>query len=198
MHSACQRGKQFGENGAKPGRVDRKMAFCAFCVSTRQWRPWSLVWLQQRYCGGRKTRPGDSVRMGGQGASRPSLPLLTPAPPTVSCVPASRELVSGGPLPLPSSGGGQATRAGLPTSAVPLPLPYVMNTECFQPVYRRRWRHKTSQVGKMLSTCNARTHQCPICVAGRTKNVHLRRDAGIPATRPRSVAAKRLIISILE
>ena len=25
------------------GRVDRKMAFCAFCVSTRQWLSWSLV-----------------------------------------------------------------------------------------------------------------------------------------------------------
>ena len=33
---------------------------------------------------------------------------LSPAPPTVSFVPASRELVSGGPLPLPVSGGGHA------------------------------------------------------------------------------------------
>ena len=140
--------------------------------------------------------PGGLRSHGTPGRFASVVPLLPPAPPTVSCVPASRELVSGGPLPLPSSGGGQATRAGLPPSAVP--LPYVMNTECFQPVYRRRWKHKTSQVGKILSTCNARTHRCPICVAGGTKNVHLRRDAGIPATRPRSVAAKRLIISILE
>ena len=43
VHSACQRGKHFGENGAKPGRVDRKMPFCAFCVSTRQWLSWLLV-----------------------------------------------------------------------------------------------------------------------------------------------------------
>ena len=33
---------------------------------------------------------------------------LTPYPPTVSCVPASRELVSGGPLPLPVAEGGHA------------------------------------------------------------------------------------------
>ena len=140
VRSACQRGKHFGENGAKPCRVDRKSAFCAFYVSTRQWLSWPVGWLQQRYCGGRKTRPGDSVRMGGQGASRPSLPLLTPAPPTVSCVPASRELVSGGPLPLPSSGGGQATRAGLPPSAVPLPLPYIVVSVWLCPVCRCRWK----------------------------------------------------------
>ena len=33
---------------------------------------------------------------------------LTPAPPNVYCVPAMRELVSAGPLPLPVSGGGHA------------------------------------------------------------------------------------------
>ena len=37
VHSMCQRGKHFGKNGPKPCRVDRKSAFCAFCVSTRQW-----------------------------------------------------------------------------------------------------------------------------------------------------------------
>ena len=56
----------------------------------------------------REPLPGDSGRMGGQVASRPSRPLLPPAPPTVSCVPASRELVSGGPHPLPLRGGAQA------------------------------------------------------------------------------------------
>ena len=57
---------------------------------------------------------GRGARMLRARHSRRSLPSLTPAPPTVSCVPASRELVSGGPLPLPLSGGGQATREGLP------------------------------------------------------------------------------------
>ena len=43
-----------------------------------------------------------------------SVPLRsTPAPPTVSCVPSG--LVSGGPLPLPLSGGGQAPRRALPS-----------------------------------------------------------------------------------
>ena len=37
VHSMCQRGKHFGKNGPKPCRVDRESAFCAICVSTRQW-----------------------------------------------------------------------------------------------------------------------------------------------------------------
>ena len=125
--------------------------------------------------------PGGLRSHGRSGRFAPFAPIAHSGP--VSCVPASRELVSGGPLPLPSSGGGQATRAGLPPSAVPLPLPYIENIECFQPVYRRRWKHETSQVGKILSTSNARTHQCPIYVAGGTKNVHLRRFEPPPATR---------------
>ena len=112
--------------------------------------------------------PGGLRSHGRSGRFTPFAPIAHSGPSHRFLRPLLRAgLVSGGPLPLPSSGGGQATRAGLPPSAVPLPLPYVMNTECFQPVYRRRWRHKTSQVGKMLSTCNARTHRCPICVAGR-------------------------------
>ena len=46
---------------------------------------------------------------------------LTPAHPTVSCVLASRELVSGGPLPLHSSGGGTSPRACLPASSAAIP-----------------------------------------------------------------------------
>ena len=54
---------------------------------------------------GRDSLPGDSVSL-----------RSTPAPPTVSCVPSG--LVSGGPLPLPVSGGGHAPgRESLPTSA---------------------------------------------------------------------------------
>ena len=45
VHSTCRRGKHFGENGAKPGRVDRKMPFCAFCVSTRQWLSVAIPYL---------------------------------------------------------------------------------------------------------------------------------------------------------
>ena len=41
---------------------------------------------------------------------------FAPAPPNVSCVPAERELVSVGPLPLYLSGGGQA-----PGHPIPLP-----------------------------------------------------------------------------
>ena len=43
---------------------------------------------------------------------------FTPAPPNVSCVPASRELVSVGPLPLPVSGGGHAFGNKYPRSNV--------------------------------------------------------------------------------
>jgi len=37
VHSMCQRGKHFGKNGPKPCRVDRRLPFCVFCASTRQW-----------------------------------------------------------------------------------------------------------------------------------------------------------------
>ena len=52
--------------------------------------------------------PGGLRSHGTPGRFAPVVPLLPPAPPTVSCVPASRELVSGGPLPLPLRGGAQA------------------------------------------------------------------------------------------
>ena len=45
------------------------------------------------------------------------LTSFAPAPPIVSCVPASQELVSNGPLPLPVSGGGHARSTELPSSA---------------------------------------------------------------------------------
>ena len=47
-----------------------------------------------------------------------SVPLrFTPYPPTVSCVLASRELVSGGPLPLPVAEGGHAPGNLLPITS---------------------------------------------------------------------------------
>jgi len=45
------------------------------------------------------------------------LTSFAPAPPIVSCVPASQELVSNGPLPLPVSGGGHARSKEPPSSA---------------------------------------------------------------------------------
>ena len=62
------------------------------------------------------------LRKGGKGEEWNNLPedsvslRFTPAPPNVSCVPASRELVSVGPLPLPVSGGGHASRRLSPSS----------------------------------------------------------------------------------
>ena len=67
--------------------------------------------------------PGDGLalhtRSASEGAPCSGTPFasLTPAPPTVSCVPASQELVSSGPLPLPVSGGGHVRCTEPPSSA---------------------------------------------------------------------------------
>jgi len=120
VHSACQRGSKNGQNRKKPCRVDAKSASCAFCLSTRQQkRAKSPKTLPRR----RKIGLLCILRVNAANAGKGKTPSggtpvasLPPAPPTIYCVPASRELVSCGPLPLPLSGGGQAPRREFPPS----------------------------------------------------------------------------------
>ncbi len=63
--------------------------------------------LSKRWAG--LARTGEANRSGAVSCLREaSFASLTSYPPTVSCVPASQELVSGGPLPLPVAEGGHA------------------------------------------------------------------------------------------
>ena len=82
---------------------DNKTSICT--VFDAFWTPYVPSHVQVMFLEEGSSLPGDSVPL-----------RFTPAPPTVSCVPASRELVSGGPLHLPLSGGGQAPGRELPSS----------------------------------------------------------------------------------
>ena len=79
---------------------DNKTSICT--VFDAFWKPYIPSHIQIM-SGEGSTPPGDSVPL-----------RSTPAPPIVSCVPS--ELVSNGPLPLYSSGGGQAPGGALPSS----------------------------------------------------------------------------------
>ena len=79
---------------------DNKTSICT--VFDAFWKPYIPSHIQIM-SGEGSTPPGDSVPL-----------RSTPAPPVVSCVPS--ELVSNGPLPLYSSGGGQAPGGALPSS----------------------------------------------------------------------------------
>ncbi len=80
---------------------DNKTSICT--VFEARWQPYTPSHIQIMSPAEGETPRGDSVSL-----------RSTPAPPTVSCVPS--ELVSGGPLPLPSSGGGQAPRGVSPSA----------------------------------------------------------------------------------
>ena len=104
VHSACRRGKHFGENGAKPGRVDRKSAFCAFYVSTRQWRVASAAVLR------REEDPPGGLRSQWEVRSLRALRShcsLRPLPPFPAS-PLRGNLSPAGPVPLPVAEGGHA------------------------------------------------------------------------------------------
>ena len=76
---------------------------------------------------------GNGLSPGGRagGGAGDSVPLRsTPDPPTVSCVPAARELVSGGPLPLPVSAGAHAP-APPPANPQSLTAPSRCKSACF-------------------------------------------------------------------
>ena len=125
--------------------------------------------------------PGGLRSHGTPGRFAPVVPLLPPAPPTVSCVPASRELVSGGPLPLPLRGGAQAPgRVSLlrTTAAAALYYDFSVALPCLPlqvearnvaggqksfhlerqnapaPDLRCRWNKKCPPATFCLSTCN--------------------------------------------
>ena len=81
---------------------DNKTSLCT--VFDAFWAPYVPSHIQVMGSANGSTLPGDSASL-----------RFAPAPPTISGVPASRELVSCGPLPLPSSGGGQAPGRVLPS-----------------------------------------------------------------------------------
>ena len=80
--------------------TDNKTSICT--VYDAYWKPYVPSHIQIMSPAEGDTPWGDSVPL-----------RSTPAPPTVSCVPS--ELVSGGPLPLPLSGGGQAPQGVSPS-----------------------------------------------------------------------------------
>jgi tRNA pseudouridine38-40 synthase len=83
---------------------DNKTSVCT--VFDAFWAPYVPSHLQIMGAADGSTSDRDSVSL-----------RSTPAPPIVSCVPAERELVSNGPLPLPLCGGAQALSDVLPSSA---------------------------------------------------------------------------------
>ena len=83
--------------------TDVKTSICT--VFDAFWKPYTPSHLQVMTEEG-NTLTGDSVSL-----------RSTPAPPIASCVPASRELVFNGPLPLPVSGGGHAPVSVFPSSS---------------------------------------------------------------------------------
>ena len=80
--------------------TDNKTSICT--VYDAYWKPYVPSHIQIMSPAEGDTPWGDSVPL-----------RSTPAPPTVSCVPSG--LVSGGPLPLPLSGGGQAPQGVSPS-----------------------------------------------------------------------------------
>ena len=146
VSSTCQRGKQFGKNGAKPCRVDRKTPVCAFCVSTRQWRPWfsSSCAKEGDPPGGLRT-PAQGK---GEGPAGDKSRAKQGTPDTVGGAGGSNGMTGAKRPGLPCD---RSLPGGSPSSAQPLLLLYIVVSVWLCPVCRCRWKREALQVERHMA-----------------------------------------------